>query len=207
MPASNKIFIIDSYGNKKRVFFIAGVWINFKGKNSEVVFYKPLPKFKSCKIVCGDDCYVEIGSSEYSIKKLRILAQGTRSICKIGNNFSLMNTCEIVTRPEQNISVEIGNDCMFASRILIRAQDGHIIRDLITNEVLNYAKDVKIGNHVWVANDVTILKGAHVSDNTVLALGSIVTSGVYLPNSIYAGIPAKIVKSGVTWERESPQKV
>lgn len=204
MWALNRIFVVDSAGNKKRVFFIPGVVISFKGKNSEVVFHKPLPKFKYCKFVCGDNCYIEIGSSNYLIKKLRILVQGDNSICKIGDNFSLVNTCEIVARPASNTSVEIGNDCMFASRILIRSQDGHIVRDLATHNILNPSKNVKIGNHVWIANDVTILKGVNIQDNTAIGLGAILTQGEYLSNSVYAGVPAKLVKSNVTWERESP---
>lgn len=204
MWSSNKIFIVDSNGNKTRVFFVPGVSVSFKGEKSEVVFHKPLPKFKFCKIVCGDNCYIEIGSSNYLIKKLRILAQGNNSICKIGNNFSLVNTCEIVIRPENNTFVEIGNDCMFASRILIRAQDGHIIRDLKTGRILNKGKDIKIGNHVWVANDVTILKGVEINDNTAIALGAVATQGEYFSNSIYAGVPARLVKSNILWERESP---
>ena len=206
MFKGNKIFIEDKNGNKRRVFFIPGVCIRFKGKNSTVTFQEPLGKFSFCKISCGDNAKISIGSSRYSVRKFLLLANGDNTVVEIGKDFSVTSKCEIVMRPEPNLSLKIGDDCMFATNILLRPTDSHIIVDKETGEILNYGKNIEIGNHVWVAKDVTILKGAKIADNCVIGLGSIVNKPCLEPNSIYAGIPAKLVKTGIDWDRKSPME-
>ncbi len=200
----NKIYKIDKNGNKKRVFFIRGIHFSFKGKNSIVEIHEPIAKFDRCRIVCGDNCFVSIGSSPYRIKKLRVLANGDNSSVKIGKNFSLKNSCEIITRPEKNLSLKIGDDCQFGSKIIIRATDGHKIISLEDETVLNKGKDVVIGNHCWVASDVRILKGSIIAPNSVIGMSSVVAGKCDTPNSVYAGNPAKLKKTNITWDRECP---
>lgn len=201
---NNRIYKIDKNGNKKRIFFVLGLKITFKGKNSTVTIHEPIGKFYRCKISCGNNNNITIGPSKYRIKKLRILGEGDNSIVQIGDNLSVMNSCEIVFRPEKNLHVTIGDDCMFASRILIRATDGHTVKSKATGKTLNYGKPVEIGNHVWIGNDVTILKGSKIPDNSVVAATATVTRAFTEPNAIYAGVPAKLVKTGIDWAREAP---
>ena len=48
----NKIYKITKCGVKKEVYgFIPGLSIRFKGKNSTVELYEPLPKFSKCKVL------------------------------------------------------------------------------------------------------------------------------------------------------------
>lgn len=54
--------------------------------------------------------------------------------------------------------------------------------------------EITIGDNVWVGANVTILRGAQIGSNCVVATGSVVKGGVYPPNSVLAGIPAKVVK-------------
>ena len=53
--------------------------------------------------------------------------------------------------------------------------------------------EIVIGNNVWIGRNVTILKGAKIGDNCVIATGSIVTKEIP-SNCVAAGIPAKAVK-------------
>ena len=53
--------------------------------------------------------------------------------------------------------------------------------------------EIFIGNNVWIGRNVTILKGARIGDNCVIATGSIVT-GEIPANHVAAGVPAKPVK-------------
>ncbi|GEM_PF-1230138 len=53
--------------------------------------------------------------------------------------------------------------------------------------------EIIIGNNVWIGRNVTILKGAKIGDNCVIATGSIVTKEIPA-NCVAAGIPAKPVK-------------
>lgn len=200
----NKIYKIDKNGNKKRVFFIWGIRFSFKGKNSVVEIHEPLAKFDRCRIVCGNNCFVSIDTSSYRIKKLNLLINGENSSIKIGKNFSLQNSCEIITRPEKNLSLTIGDDCQFGSKIIIRATDGHKIISLEDGTVLNKGKNVVIGNHCWVASNVKILKGSTIASGSVVGMSSVVAGKCDTPNSVYAGNPAKLKKTNITWDRECP---
>ena len=69
---------------------------------------------------------------------------------------------------------------------------------------------VRIGNRV-VINGVTLYlqeDRSHVciGDNSIVGWGSIVTRRFDEPNVILAGIPAKVVKRGINWDRRSLNK-
>ena len=54
-------------------------------------------------------------------------------------------------------------------------------------------QDVVIGNDVWMGSGVTILKGVHVSDHSVIAAGAVVTKDVEPEYSIWGGVPARMI--------------
>lgn len=200
----NKIYVIDKNGKKKRVLFIPGLNIRFKGKNSTVVVKQPIAPFNRCTIKLFNDCNFYMGITNRVVKNLKVFLNGDYGVCNIGDNFSCTNYCELHVGPEKGLKIEIGNDCMFGRDILIRATDGHEIIDASTGECLNKGKNVSIGNHVWLAEKVSVMKGCRVADNSVVGLKSIVTKSCDIPNSIYVGTPAKLVKTGINWRIEPP---
>ena len=52
---------------------------------------------------------------------------------------------------------------------------------------------VKIGNGAWLGSNVTVLPGITIGDGAIVAAGAVVTKDVE-PNTIVAGIPAKLVR-------------
>ena len=56
------------------------------------------------------------------------------------------------------------------------------------------AKPIVIEKNVWIATGVTILGGVVVGENSVVAAGAVVTKDVP-PNSVVAGVPAKVIRS------------
>lgn len=56
-----------------------------------------------------------------------------------------------------------------------------------------YAKEIVIGNNVWIGGNAVILPGVHIGDGCVIGAGSVVTKDTE-PNSIYVGNPAKMLK-------------
>ena len=104
-----------------------------------------------------------------------------------------------VTEPYSKLTV--GKECGFAYDVEIRTGDSHSIIDLKTNKRINYAKNITIGDHVWVAPHVSILKGANIASNTVIATRSLVAKSFQQENVILAGMPAAIVKENIGWSK------
>ncbi len=52
---------------------------------------------------------------------------------------------------------------------------------------------VVIGDHVWLADKVTVLKGVSIGDNVVVAAHTVVHKNVR-PNSVIAGTPFRVVR-------------
>ncbi len=206
MFKNNKIYKIDKNGKKKRIFFIKGLKINFKGKDSTVYLHEPILKFKKSYIALGNNCTVSIKNSKHTAKKLFIYGIANNIKCNIGENFSCKNQTSILLHKEDKLAITIGDDCMFGSNVVLRSSDAHAIINIDTNKVTNLGKDITIGNHCWLAMNTTVLKGVNIKNNCVIATGSIVTKNCEEENSIYAGVPAKLVKKGITWNRETPQK-
>ena len=103
---------------------------------------------------------------------------------------------------EPNSKITIGKDCMFAYDIDVRTGDSHSIISQESNERINYAKDIIIGNHVWVAAHSILLKGSIIPDNSVVATGSVVSQKYSTKGIILGGNPAKQIKDGITWSRK-----
>lgn len=102
----------------------------------------------------------------------------------------------------ENSSISIGEDCMFAHDIYVRTTDSHSIIDNDGHRI-NTAKEVKIGNHVWVGMQSVFLKGSSVGDNSVVAARTIVSSSTPCRNNvIIVGSPARILKEAVNWSRD-----
>jgi acetyltransferase-like isoleucine patch superfamily enzyme len=92
----------------------------------------------------------------------------------------------------------------------IRSSDMQPIYSLDSGLRINPCTDVIIRDHVWLAQDSMILKGARVPADSVVAARSVVTSsslsGLNDPGVVHAGSPAKVVVSRCTWEKNLAQK-
>lgn len=97
--------------------------------------------------------------------------------------------------------ISIGDDCMIAWGIEFRTTDSHAIFDRDTNQRINNAQNIIIGNHVWVGAHTTILKGTKIQDGSVVAIRSLVNKEFVNQNVVIGGVPAKEIKSNIRWER------
>jgi acetyltransferase-like isoleucine patch superfamily enzyme len=59
---------------------------------------------------------------------------------------------------------------------------------------------IKIGNHVWIGSNVTILRGTVIPDGCVVAAGSVVTKAFEGQRALIAGNPATVIKEDITWQ-------
>ena len=97
-------------------------------------------------------------------------------------------------------SMLIGEDCMLAWGVGLRTGDAHGVIDIATQKISNHSQNMAIGPHVWLAQDVLVFKGVEIGAGTAVSSRSVVTRN--LPaNCAAGGIPAKPLKTGVTWCR------
>ena len=97
----------------------------------------------------------------------------------------------------------VGEDCLFSRNIFFRTGDSHSIIDQNTSKRINPSEDITIGDHVWICQDVRILKGVTIGDNSIVAMGSLLTKNNFPSHSIIGGIGGKIIKSGIEWSPQS----
>lgn len=100
--------------------------------------------------------------------------------------------------------VMIGNDCLFANAQIFNS-DLHSVFSDETGARLNNARDVVIGDRVWLATNCLILKGTQIGSDCVVGAAAVV-NGNYENNKIIAGNPAKVVKDKITWSRSLSEK-
>ncbi|MDO8316016.1 MAG: hypothetical protein Q7T12_00645 [Flavobacterium sp.] len=93
-------------------------------------------------------------------------------------------------------NIEIGKDFICAWNVFISDSDWHSIGGQ------SHQTDVIIGDHVWIANSCSILKGAIISENCIVASHSKVTNKKFPKNSLLAGAPAHVLKTDISWSRD-----
>lgn len=118
----------------------------------------------------GNNCLLEIGAN-----------------CVIGENYFI--SCR-----KRNTTLKIGNDCMFSRNIKIMTSDGHDI--LHDGKRANLAPNIYIGSHVWLADNVTVLKGVSIGSGSIVGINSTVTHSIS-DNSAVAGNPARAITDSI----------
>jgi len=167
------------------------------GKNNE--FYGG----KNCLIdnlfvkIIGNNNTIIVGDNVRIKENCRFFIFGNNSKIIIGDNCSMTHDCQIEVQ-EENQSIRLGKNCMLSNHILIRTNDSHFIYDKTTRLRTNNPKSVDIGEHVWLAAGVTILKGVHIGNGSVIGMNSIVTRDIP-SDCIAVGSPSKVVKENIFW--------
>ena len=170
-------------------------FIDFKGKNNRV-YIDSNAKIRNLSIVfAGDNGVVNIGSGGEIKLSIRV---GYDALISIGNGLTCTSTCYI-TAVEGGV-IEIGDDCMFASANELRSDDGHPIFDLVTGDRINFGGSIKVGNHVWLGARSVILGTASIENGCVIGHSAVVKSNIPA-NCIAVGVPAKVVRKNIRWER------
>lgn len=128
---------------------------------------------------------------------------GTEFWCTDGAKIIIQNNVHMVgdnhIASTEGKTIEIGANSLFAHEVVVRNGDSHSILDCDRKRI-NNAKDVLIGNHVWIRQRAMVLKGSTVGDDCVIGAGSILSGKKYEDSSLIVGIPAKTIKTKVNWD-------
>lgn len=178
---------------------IKNLTVSIRGENSRIEIYEPFEVKIKCHISCGENSLVRIYPFN-SYNKAQILA-GTNNTIQIGA-YTTIKDANFFLGTSEYTNVKLGKDCMLSYDIIIRTNDGHTIYDKNTREILNPLKDVVIGDHVWIGARAMILKGSHIPSNSMVGACSLVNKEFSEENTVIAGIPAKVIKKDVNWDRK-----
>jgi acetyltransferase-like isoleucine patch superfamily enzyme len=118
---------------------------------------------------------------------IRYLGEGLN----VGNNVGISQNCYIQVRG----FVEIGNNVIFGPNVSIFSENHNFnSNQKFINEQGETRKGVIIEDGVWIGSGSIILDGVTIGMNSIIAAGSVVNKNVP-PNSIFGGVPAKLIKT------------
>ena len=86
--------------------------------------------------------------------------------------------------------IEIGDGALIGHNVVLATIDHDL--DPAMNRKNHYAP-IKIGAHVWIGSNATILSGVSIGEWSVVAAGAVVTKDVS-PMTVVGGVPARIIK-------------
>jgi len=123
------------------------------------------------------------------------IGEGVTVFCpwdlKIGRNTTIGARCTLTAYG----GLTIGSDVRMAPNVMLLTTD-HEYADpdkLIRNQGFKKAPII-IGNDVWLASNVVVVKGVQIGSGAVIGANSVVTHDIP-PYAIAAGIPCKVIGS------------
>ena len=146
--------------------------------------------------IIGNDNRVIFGKN--SIMTGSIYVKGGGQVVSVGD---YTTTAGLKIMCEEGCNVEIGRHCMISREIEVRTSDAHSVVDVITHKRLNQAKSVFIGDHVWIGMRCLFTKGASVGSDCVVGANSLVNKKIDGSGLVIAGVPASVLRRGITWNR------
>lgn len=115
----------------------------------------------------------------------------------LGNRFRVTGNAAFLCENEITFGDEVG----IAWNTFFMDSDRHHIIDE-SGKKLNFPAPVRVGSHIWIGFNVTLLKGAVIPDGSIVAAGAIITKAFTEANTIIGGSGGtqKVIKSGILWK-------
>ena len=152
--------------------------------------YQPVVLRGAGKIIFGQDVSFGVFNSQYFYSTYAYIeARTVGSSIVFGNNIKVNNGFSVVSEKRITISdnVLIGTNCQIIDSTF---HDLSIVKRCCADP---NPREITIKQNVFIANNVTILKGVTIGENSVVATGAVVTKS-FPENVLIAGVPAKIIR-------------
>ncbi len=88
--------------------------------------------------------------------------------------------------------IYIGNKVMFGPNVTV-ATANHPILPELRERALQYNKEVRIGDNVWIGSGAIIVPGVTIGENSVIGAGSVVTKDIPA-NVVAVGNPCRVLR-------------
>ena len=180
--------------------YLIGINLHIIGNNNTIIIDSSASfKNSSIKIDYSNNGTLKIeGDSE--LNNLEIIADlADNFFISFGRNNKIQGGLSIICC-EHNSGFISGNECLYSQGIKAMSGDGHTILDHGSREILNKPNHyITIGDHCWIGERVLLTKNTQISDNSIVAMGSVVTKNFLEKNVILGGNPAKIIKKNIDW--------
>ena len=176
----------------------SGISVEFTGSNNRLVVADQIRLAGLSVSFNCDDGLVEIGPSSGVPAFSANIRVGQDSTVRIGTNVS--STSRVGISAVEGTTITLGDDVMFASENQLRGDDGHPIFDVRSGKRVNPARDITVGDHCWIGARAVLLGGTTLGRGSVVGMSALV-KGTFPNNCVLAGIPAKLVRRDVAWER------
>ena len=179
----------------KEYAFMRRCKVQINGVGNQILIGKKC-FLSNCKItISGNNNKIILDDTIYA-DKCTFCIEDDSNIISIGSDTRIFGPCEFAAM--EGTQIKLGQGCLISSITVFRTGDSHSILDLSGNRI-NASKDISLGDRVWVGQRASILKGSVISKDSIVSFGAIVTKEFDTPNVILGGVPAKLLKDGVSW--------
>ena len=117
----------------------------------------------------------------------------------LGDRVQMGNGCALLC------DVEIGNSVLCANNVRFVGRDDHLFRKCGTTIWDSGRGDTcktRVGNDVWIGENVVVVAGVTIGDGALVAAGAIVVHDVP-PCTIVGGVPAKVINPRFATQEEA----
>lgn len=187
----NEVHYLDNGNIIIGNFSMKNTQFDFRGKNN-ILFCDGVEFEDSYLRFGGDDSLVYLEKNRFAVKVET--RTGFDSTLYFGRDNYINQKVYLYATERKNIIV--GNECLLSFNVYLYTCDPHLIYDFSGNRI-NQSKDILVGDHVWIGQNSLVLKGSELGSGAIVGGNSVISSGEKKSNCIYAGNPAKKVKTDV----------
>jgi acetyltransferase-like isoleucine patch superfamily enzyme len=168
--------------------------ITIRGNGNHVAI-GPRTVANNLRVTLGSNCKVQIGSD--CVLGALIIHAAKNAELIVGKTTGFNGRVSLLMHEPGRLA--IGSGCLLAAEVEISISDMHSIVDIASGKRINPARDVVLEDRVWIGQRALVLKGAHIEAGSVVGACAVV-SGRLPANSLAVGVPAKVIRTGVTWD-------